>query len=403
MTRSTWHDLTVTTITPAFLGKFEDGETGARIPFPVPSLRGVLAYWLRALAGAHVGENLSSLRKAESAVFGSARRGDSGGPSPIWLRGPLISLTQYPSRNPAAVADPDVAYLMGPGLRDRIGRYLPAGEQKLQVRNTGDPVHADLFLCALWGLQAFGGIGTRARRGFGTLSVTWPSGLQAERFNTRWLSANSPDDLPDVLACVADCLDDLAIPRTAETAQPGYPRFDLAKTWYLQEPDILIPAARSADEALAWAGARLREFRINSDEHPNTAGYREVVRPYLAGQRPAAEYAAGTLGLPVVYTQKKTERNPDPRSATVEPVIDGQPSRRASPLWLRVYGKGTTWKLRSLAFNAVWLPDPERNLRIRETTEHAALSAKQVIPPSKDTIHAELARWFSFISAQSPA
>ena len=79
-----WHKLTLTTVTPAFLGRFGDpDQTGDRIPFPVPSLRGALAYWLRALAGAHLGNHLSSLRRAESAVFGAARSGESGGPSTI--------------------------------------------------------------------------------------------------------------------------------------------------------------------------------------------------------------------------------------------------------------------------------------------------------------------------------
>src|SRR5713101_6738473 len=105
-----WHKLTLTTVTPAFLGRFEDqNDKGGKILFPVPSLRGVLAYWLRALAGAHLGNDLPSLRRAESAVFGAARHGDSGGPSAIWLRGKHVTVSPLPAGNDG------LGYLLGPG------------------------------------------------------------------------------------------------------------------------------------------------------------------------------------------------------------------------------------------------------------------------------------------------
>src|ERR1700678_2219878 len=162
MATTNWHPLALTAETPMFLGRFASTSVrDGQIPFPVPSLRGVLAYWLRTLAGAHVGDNLVSLAKAESALFGGARSGDSGGPSVIWIRGRLIGVSRYPG------TDANVAYLMGPALRDSkepAARHLKAGTMiSLAVRNTGGPAHADLFLSALWALRTFGGIGARAR------------------------------------------------------------------------------------------------------------------------------------------------------------------------------------------------------------------------------------------------
>jgi CRISPR-associated protein Cmr1 len=400
MTQSAWHNLTITTITPAFFGKFAAmDQTRAQIPFPVPSLRGALAYWLRALAGAHVGDNLSSLLKAESAVFGSARSGNSGGPSTLWIRGPLIGVNQF------TPSSPHEAYLLGPGLRDTkapAARHLRAGATiNLAVRNTGGSVHADLFLSALWALRTFGGIGARARRGFGTITVDdRPLRLPCERFMVDWLYRNSADDLQDVLSCVGASLDELGIPRNADdNNQPGYPRFDLSRKWYLLQSDIAVPDAQNA---LAWTGERLREFRLDGDAHENTEGYRKIVRPYLDGAAFDTEFRAGALGLPVVYTEKATRPEDEGRSATVEPVVDGQSSRRASPLWLRVHRNRSAWWLRSLAFNAVWLPETGAELRIK-STKGPNREPQPVLRPSPDVIRQELDRWFAHVSSQSPA
>jgi len=167
------------------------------------------------------------------------------------------------------------------------------------------------------------------------------------------------------------------------------------------QPDVPVPGARNAEDALAWTSRHLRNFRLDGEEHDNTEGWREIVHPYLNGHGSTAEFRAGALGLPVVYTEKATRPGTDARSATVEPLIDGQPSRRASPLWLRVHGKGSSWRLRSLAFNATWLPDAGNSLQVK-ATKGVTRPVTPVTPPSPGTIKRELERWFSYIASQDP-
>src|ERR1022692_1467277 len=196
-----WYDLGLRAVTPAFLGRFDtDDPEPAAIPFPVPSLRGVLAYWLRALAGAHVGNATGRLHDVESAVFGSATTEHGGGPSPIQLRGARVRLTTL-----AADLAPDgVRYLMGPGLTAKEPpRCMVPGPVELRIRNLGTPAHADMFLAALWALRAFGGVGARTRRGFETLAIDHVPGLTVRRFDPAWLDRDAVDDLEPVLACVA--------------------------------------------------------------------------------------------------------------------------------------------------------------------------------------------------------
>ncbi|HEX2419110.1 MAG TPA: type III-B CRISPR module RAMP protein Cmr1, partial [Micromonosporaceae bacterium] len=88
MTRPiTWHPFTIRFVTPTFLGQDPGhvNDHSSPFPFPVASLRGALRYWLRALVGAHVGNNLKALRQVEREVYGAAE-GDSGTPSRVLLR-----------------------------------------------------------------------------------------------------------------------------------------------------------------------------------------------------------------------------------------------------------------------------------------------------------------------------
>src|SRR6185437_7746170 len=101
----------------------------------------------------------------------------------------------------------DLAYLMGPGLTagsEPKPRQLPPCQLSLKVRNDGSALHTDLLLSALWALRTFGGIGARARRGFGTLAFNQTGGLKLEKatFKSEWLIRDSHADLPHVLTCV---------------------------------------------------------------------------------------------------------------------------------------------------------------------------------------------------------
>ena len=408
MAPRSWHPLTLRTVTPALLGWFATpDEKGARIPFPVPSLRGALGFWLRALAGAHVGNELRRLLQVESEVFGAARTATAGGSSVIALRAGRVGVTAF------SAGDVGVGYLLGPreGQERAARRCLGADREiNLEVKNYGTPAHADLFLAALWGLRTFGGIGARARRGFGTITLSRavPVNLECQAFDPAWLGRNDADDLTGVLECVRVALPGLGIPLPAQldhTTQPSYPRFDLPGGWYLLSDTDLTGLAGSTGQrvandtsALGWTGDRLRSFRHDGDPSRTTAGYRQVAKPYLDGNPPKAAFRAGALGLPVVYTEKPPGTGMASRSATVAPIIDGQPARRASPLWLRVYKRDLRWWLRSLAFDAVWLPT-DAELKIKDNDKNSKREPKDVPWPSRSQVRAELERWFAALDS----
>jgi hypothetical protein len=407
-----WTDLPLRTVTPAFLGRFDQVEAKpAEVPFPVPSLRGVLAYWLRALAGAHVGASTSLLHDVESALFGAARAGSAGGPSPIQLRARRVRLSEYP----VARAEDGLRYLMGPGLtaaKEPPPRCLAPGPLELRVRNVGKPAHADLFLAALWALRTFGGIGARTRRGFGTFAIDHAPSMDIRRFDPGWLTRDAAGDLNAVLGCVAAAIGDLGFAGASRGAgptgvPPRYPCFAPGYYRYSPDEEAELSRARSWSAALGAAGDRLWRFRHDEDmtnpgppprgTHSQT--YTDVVQPFLNRRPQQGPLTAAALGLPIPYSDhqgpcREGEARPGQRRAMVDVLIDDKPARRASPLWLRIRHDGSAWRLRSLVFHSEWLPAaPGVQLRITAERRSAVISR-----PTHSQVRAELDRWFD----QSP-
>ncbi|OLT23352.1 type III-B CRISPR module RAMP protein Cmr1 [Actinomadura sp. CNU-125] len=192
-----WLTLRLQVTTPLFNGAPDVGDTdgtGVR----VPSVRGAMRWWFRALAGGLVGPDLELLWRLERKVFGGATTGDKGVPSPIRLRIPeQPSLTLANARHdflPGPQATPRersehngywIVYLLGQGLGNlrecSLRRpYVAAGQEfDLKIDVGGGP-HAALALASLWLTCAYGGVGSRIRRGFGGLRIIGSSGALPE-------------------------------------------------------------------------------------------------------------------------------------------------------------------------------------------------------------------------------
>ncbi|MCM3922904.1 RAMP superfamily CRISPR-associated protein [Frankia sp. AiPs1] len=476
----TWTDITLTVQTPMFLGGVDlPGDvttpSGGRprpptkVVFPVPSLRGALRYWLRALVGAHLPpsrEGLLTLADVERRVFGTASREEGGTPTPgdrsparrspstVIIRsrelvpfvrpyGPASQLddaqeeetpggrgTRRTGRGQGGrggnYKDKDreaggtVTYLLGQGLfqdKKLVVGHVPAGcKIRLAVRLDGhaddQSAVGDLLIASLWALATFGGLGQRARRGFGTVAVKVDDvvDLPARRFSTIFLSKPVEEDaaakLRLVLGGVRLVLADLGVehlpvgaPRLLDGSggplPPDYPCFRPGR--YLLADDVPERPARDVDAALRYVAGQLRGFRANGEpsaaDQPRSQDYVEVIGPWLDGTLPSPEQALdnSALGLPTGYARPVSGGKPD--TAMVSPRLDGAEIRRASPLWLRPYPSGDGWHLRSLAFLDRFLPD---GATLVLTGERAGQSIDpHVMPaPTQADVDSRLREWF---------
>lgn len=305
-------ELVLEVVSPMFIGGAEPraGDPAAE-GLRVPSLRGALRYWFRALLGA---PSLDVLAPEEAALFGSAER-----PSPLVLRieplgrvravswdavkregGPPLRVSGGASGFQAS----GIGYLGDVALRQTRGdlprRALPAGVRYRAVlrwrrRTPPGPEERDRLAATLWLLSRLGALGTRARRGFGAIQV---AAVQAPGFlegSLRTLplpvGARSPAELVEELERGGQQIRRL---RLASGPVGDYPNLSVCEVRVLDGR-----AFRGWAEALEYVGGQYRAFRM---------------------QRPLARRIP--FGLPI------------PQRGGGPPPVDGL-KRRASPLRFR--------------------------------------------------------------------
>ncbi|GAB3105807.1 type III-B CRISPR module RAMP protein Cmr1 [Streptomyces calidiresistens] len=343
----TWITLRLTVATPLFSYGANQLESGVR----VPSLRGAMRFWFRALAGSVVGNDLRLLAELESAVFGSTERS-----SPVKLR---IPKPPAPVKKQLSSGPSGLNYLRGMGLADgadprshvEVHRAGFPSAFDLMIRFTGSEEASSLALASLWLTCTYGGLGSRVRRGFGGLRITevdkpLPGPWTPETLRTpgpEFFEAldHLPTDGPltghreQLAALLGDPRRVLDLPLGLQE-RPSYPVLGLHTRASLR------PGGESCIPLLERIGTEWRHFRMD--------------RETTEGRRPGDirsgdnRYPLGALGLPVVYDKTTSVRV---RQGTEE-------LRRASPIWLRPVGTGSKMQLFSFAFLGDFLPPGPR-------------------------------------------
>lgn len=356
----TWTTLRLRVATPLF-----NDSAGGRAGVWVPSIRGAMRFWFRALVGAVIGPDLDGLHRVEARVFGSTEQS-----SPVRLRIPEI-LT------PAAHAWPGwlnghqaqwIGYLLGQGLyhphRGLRRRYIDVGaEFDLLVRLPDEEEVAAGALAALWLTCTYGGIGARVRRGFGGVRIVGVDGDLPQPWTAETIVTPGIERYANIARLwpgdpvLGRCMSHLvAMARAAGVSvsadpwgdrPPTYPVFSRRYT-----AAALAPDDGTWTTILARAGEDLRHFRASQD-YPD-AGYHPPIKTpewesVIHGD--SDHFALGALGLPIGYQHGFFVHADRGASHQAEKL------RRASPLWLRVVGDGNRCRLLSFAFQGEFLPD----------------------------------------------
>lgn len=198
-------------LTPLFCGGAKPSEAAE---LRLPSFKGVLRFWWRALAWSHYGGNLTRIKDAEDDLFGSVRQrskvvmrlGEASGDMKLNASAPLTDRGR--------VVGSGARYL-GYGVVDAVAGKLsraclvPATtntpfefEVKLRCRRMSAE-SLDLLQRALEAVGTIGGLGARSRHGWGSLmlvSLTGkqdvpPTSLEILRNRIAGLGANIPKEL----------------------------------------------------------------------------------------------------------------------------------------------------------------------------------------------------------------
>jgi hypothetical protein len=264
--------LTLEVVSPLFIGgadcrATDPAEEGIR----VPSLRGALRYWYRALLAA--GED-DALRGAETEVFGAAER-----PSPLVVRTwplarPTVGSWEDVRRarrggGPGRPAPSGREYLGAVALRamqqaDSRRAILPGARYAMELswRGPREPA-ADLqrrLAATLWLMGRFGSLGSRARRGFGAVQVV---GIERGGFLHEAMAAVSPvvaaGSAVDLARDVEGTLRYLRSLRLGGRPSTGYPNLGAARVFVREGQKDHA----SWEDVLDDVGSRYREFRMS--------------------------------------------------------------------------------------------------------------------------------------------
>ncbi len=155
----------------------------------IPSLRGVLRFWYRAMFPNY---SPAQLREAEGKVFGDTTHGQG-----IRLR--LTESKQIPVESVKTEHNKEFKYL-GYGPFDNRNALLPNSEFTFLA--TGNSTQIKALKKALRLLHLFGGIGARSRRGWGSVAVSQSSEKVLLPYSKDqdlydWINANLTTDLID--------------------------------------------------------------------------------------------------------------------------------------------------------------------------------------------------------------
>ncbi len=293
------------TATPLFLGGADQNTPELR----PSSMRGALRYWLRALVGAEVGEDLKALRKQEYDVFGTTDIG-----SPI-----LVRLAGVPAKMENFTLDTDAQgrqeptgynyfyYFTQAKPNERVP-FAPATNLTLRLDVRRGVYQPKELLCkslaAAWLLTHLGGLGMRSRRCAGDLQAVIPAkaddalahsvlselpAFPVAAQDTAGLQA----ELASGLKTISSLITRTAIPeKTAGTYDVLHP--DVCKVWVFDCDQKWKKWNHAADDI----GSVMQKFRANQGANRNEIN--------------------SVFGIPILH---------GPRYGL---------QRRASPVWLRL-------------------------------------------------------------------
>lgn len=353
-------NLELETVTPLFLGGAEPRGTPE---LRIPSFRGALRYWFRAVLGGVEGGDVDAIHKAESAVFGSTdeKTGRASSVSMRFTGVPRLQPVTYTSltawdQNTRRFGLPGLAYLWfaARGTRADPERSGLSGRFGLTLMQRPGALGAEFAFRASysswWLLTHLGGVGNRSNRGAGSIQVQ--AAQSATPFSVPLpalpIHADRPDalasELSDGLTQIRSCFGGRASGKSTRALSS----FDMlhpavCKIWVLDR--IYDDWKRALDEV----GSTYQRFRSRRD--PDYLTVKEAMLDRTNLSEPVQRAA---FGLPVPYLYRSLERG--------KGTLQGEEhDRRSSPLRFHVARLATgKYAVVLLWFRSEFLPAGER-------------------------------------------
>lgn len=323
--------------TPLFGG---GADPDATAELRLTSFKGVLRFWWRALAWSRCDGDLARIQQQEDLVFGST----STGQARVWMR--------LGSHQPGELLRKDSVLTEDRESRDVVGmgaRYLGYGlmaafpssktntaagqlsrpalqaplEFSVQLRCSGlEPALEDSLLQALIALGSVGGMGSRSRRGYGSLVLESID----RNGSSHWQAPRNDQQLVQVLTAIRQRASRQGLP--PYTAFSGDARHVVLCAEQCREPlHLLDLIGREMVRFRSWGKDGMVLRTIPSER--NFRHDHDLMKQHIDARRSHPERIA--FGLPHNYGKGKIHE--------VSP--EGELDRRASPLFIHLHQCGS--------------------------------------------------------------
>jgi len=383
--------LEVETVTPLFIAGADQRNIGNEGLRP-PSLRGLMRWWFRALAGNYAGNDIVSLKRAEDEIFGSTTSKSKVSLITSGENEPTQITKECKSWNEAIVWSNWVDYFFFSCLDKRKDRrrniikvnskpFYPE-KSKFEITMFGEESKLRIYLSSFWALVHLGGIGFRARRGGGCLKIRSVKG------DTSGLNfiCKGPDQLEQFLK------DNIKIALKLVGGLFEHKHTNLSS---LPEYAVLNPShsalfikringrdwKSALDEIGRWYIGKKRGRKFTGGFRmglADSAFSHEIKDANMNGYLKSDKERRPYLGLPVTYATY--------RATLKEENFD----RRASQLIFGVYEINGNYIPRILIFRSIFLPDFKRNFvidkKIKRNREEVKITLRAQLPSNVQLI-----------------
>jgi len=324
-------------ITPMFLGGVDQKASTIRST----AIKGALRFWWRAIYWAefytssknNAKSALLAMAEAEAQLFGAVAGGHACQSS--FRLSVYEAKTKKQSLNLVSKKKPDKPdqynvkegsakyYLLGQGLKGR--NALVSGNFQLELIFTKPNYHekySEALLNALIALSVFGGLGARARHGWGSVSLT--------ALTAGGEVVDYPKSLPELKQWIKK------LPRFSEVPTPPFSAFS-------RDTKIdVVAKGSSAEDLLIVVGGEQQMYRSNiksGKAQGSDAGKKylcdyELVKRFLECGKIDRLPRRAVFGLPHNYIYRSKKKLPN--KAYIAPFSKDR-QRRASPLFLHIH------------------------------------------------------------------
>jgi CRISPR-associated protein Cmr1 len=334
-------------VTPMFISGADQDKAQLRIP----SIKGALRFWWRALAYSRLHGDLVKIHEEEAGIFGSTESA-----SPIRMSASRIDgLKSKPTGkryDDFVRPDRPGARYLAYGVMNAFGRH--AGElirpclehaQTFHVHFLSRHEVAPSFLDALKLFGLLGGVGSRARRGYGSLTLERVrDGQDDELYRHPPDKGGYKDQLSELLNSAMATNDKQEPPYSAFSC---FARIDLMDSG--DDPiGVLDTLGRQMQRYRSWG----HDHKVNGE--PSEKNFRDDHR-WCKGHHsnPNFHPRRAIFGLPHNYTGQARE--------TVKPLSS---DRRASPLFLHIHRLDTEYVALATTLRARFLPKDKEGAAI---------------------------------------